>query len=195
MPTVNFANGWEGLTPDQARDLKAGKIVILDRDQSQGTDWQRFIQAAVIFEQPIDVVWGLFRQTARQEQYLAKLNKCVTVEDKGTYDKVDFFVKFSFISINYRVQHDFDPQNYYFYWSLDPGYKNKLKHLEGYWKLFKLDEQHTLARYGTIVNTSDLVPKSIQEVLTRQDLPQSLESVKKFIDSNGKYAKPGYTQK
>jgi len=192
VPTVSFENGWDGLTANQVRELKAGKIVILDKDQSQGTDWQRFIQAAIIFDQPVDVAWGLFRQTDRQEQYLSRLYKCVTVEDKGTYNKVDFFVKVSFINIDYRVQHNFEPENFYFYWTLDPGYKNKLKHLEGYWKLFKIDDTHTLARYGTIVNTSDLIPKSIQEALTRQDLPQSLDAVKKYIDSNGVYAKPGY---
>jgi len=190
--TVNFKDGWDGLSPDQIKRLKDGQVVILDKDQSQGVELQRFIQAAMIFNQPIDTAWALFRQTERQEQYLPRLYKVTVVEEHPTWNKNDFFVKFSFINIIYRVQHNFQPEKYYFYWTLDPGYKNDLKHLEGYWKLYKLDDKHTLARYGTIVNTSDLIPKSIQEYLTKQDLPESMNAVKKYIDSNGAFAKPGY---
>jgi hypothetical protein len=67
-----------------------------------------------------------------------------------------------------------------------------LKHLEGYWRLYKIDDNHTLARYGTIVSFSELIPKSIMETLTRQNLPTSLNAVKKYVDSGGTYAKPGY---
>lgn len=190
-PAASFNSEWEGLTDGQIRRLNAGEIVILDKDQSTGKEAQRFIQAAIIFDQPVDTVWKLFRQTERQAQYLPHLYKAVKVEDQGISDKVDFLLKFSLIKIDYRVQHNFDPANYYFYWSLDPGHKNDLKRLEGYWKLFKIDDSRTLARYGTIVNTSGLIPKSIQEYLTRKDLPQSLEAVKKYINSSGEYKKPG----
>jgi hypothetical protein len=195
VPTVNFSNAWDGLAPDQVSRLRAGEIVILDKDQSQGTDLERFIQAAIMLNQPIDVAWQLFRQTERQEQYLPRLYRSIMVEDKGSYNKNDFIVKISFITINYRVEHDFQPDKYYFYWALDPSYHNDLKHLEGYWKLFKIDDKHTLARYGTIVNSSDLIPKSLQDALTRKDLPESMDAVKKYIDSNGTYAKPGYQKK
>jgi len=191
VPTVSFANGWEGLTPEQVQRVKNGEVVLLDKDTSKGTDMARFIQAALIVTRPIEDSWKLFRQTARQAEYLPKLYKCVTIEDKGSYDKVDFFVKFAFINIDYRVQHNFEPDKYYFHWALDPAYKNDLKELEGYWKLFKIDDQHTLARYGTNVNASDLIPKSIQEALTRKDLPESMEAVKKYFDSGGTYAKSG----
>jgi len=190
-PAASFKTAWEGLTPGQISRIKAGQIVILGKDQSKGKEAQRFIQAAMIFDQPVDTVWKLFRQTDRQAQYLPRLDKAVTVEDQGSWNKVDFLVKFALIKIDYRVQHNFEPDHYYFYWSLDPGYKNDLKHLEGYWKLFRVDENHTAARYGTIVNTSNLIPKSIQGYLTRKDLPASLEAVKKYINSNGEYKKPG----
>jgi hypothetical protein len=192
MPTVNFKDGWDGLNPDQVKRLRDGQVVILDKDLSQGAQLQRFIQAAMILNQPIDQAWALFHDTQRQEQYLPRLYKVTTVEDHPTWNKEDFFVKLSFINLSYRVQHNFEPEKYYFYWTLDPGYKNDLKHLEGYWKLFKIDDKHTLARYGTIVNTSDLIPRSIQEFLTKQDLPESMDAVKKYIDSNGTFAKPGY---
>lgn len=192
VPTVSFKDGWDGLNPDQVKRLKEGKVVILDKDQSKGSEMQRFIQAAMILNQPVDKCWAIFRQTQKQEQYLPKLYKVTTVEEHPNWNKEDFFVKVSFVNIKYRVQHNFEPDKYYFYWALDPSYNNDLKQLEGYWKLFKLDDKHTLARYGTIVNTSDLIPKTIQEFMTKQDLPESMDAVKKYIDSGGTYAKPEY---
>jgi len=192
VPTVSFKDAYDGLTKDQISRLKAGEVVILDKDQSQGVETEHFIQAALYFSLPVDEVYKLLSNTLAQEKYLGKLYKVTSVEDHGSWNKEDFTAKISFITINYRVQHNFQPDKYYFYWALDPTYKNQLKHLEGYWKLYKIDEKHTVARYGTIVNTSDLIPKSIQEYLTTKDLPDSLGGVKKYIDSDGAWAKPGY---
>lgn len=192
VPSANSPEAWKGLTPDQIRRVKSGEVVILDKDQSSGEEAKRFIQSAIIFNQPIDVVWKIFRHTEKQEQYLPRLVSSPLVEDHERWNLNDFFVKFAFVNIKYRVRHNFEPENYYFYWALDPSYKNDLKHLEGYWRLYKVDENHTLARYGTMVIISELIPKSIMEEMTRRDLPESMEAVKKYIDSGGTYTKPGY---
>ena len=191
-PDTDNEDAWKGLTEAQINKVKSGEVVILDKDQSKGEESGRFIQAAVIFNQPIEVVWKLFRQTEKQEQYLPDLVESQLVEDNGNWDRVDFFVKILFIDIRYRVKHNFEPENYYFYWGLDHDYKNDLKHLEGYWRLYKLDDNHTLGRYGTIVILSSVIPKSIMEIMTRQNLPTNMSAVKKYIDSGGSYAKPNY---
>lgn len=194
-PSADNSEAWKGLTKEQIQKIKSGEIVILDKDQSRGEEAKRFIQSAMIFNQPIDKVWALFRQTQNQERYLPRLYESSLVEDHSNWNLNDFFVKFAFVNIRYRVRHNFEPENYYFYWALDPSYKNDLKHLEGYWRLYKLDENHTLARYGTIVIISELIPKSLMEEMTRKDLPESLQAVKKYIDSGGSYTKPDYKKK
>lgn len=195
VPLASSPEAWKGLTAEQIQRIKSGEIVILDKDQSQGEDAKRFIQAAMVFNQPIEVAWNLFRHTEHQEQYLPRLISSPLVEDHQSWNLNDFFVKFAFVDIRYRVRHNFEPDKYYFYWALDPNYKNDLKHLEGYWRLYKIDDSHTLARYGTIVIISELIPKSLMEQMTRSDLPESMQAVKKYIDSNGAYTKPGYTKK
>jgi len=192
VPTAESPEAWKGLSPEQIKKIKAGEIIILDKDQSSGDEAKRFIQAAMIFNQPIEAAWNLFIQTEKQEQYLPRLYDSPLVERYATWDKVDFYVKFAFIDIKYRVKHNYDNEQFYFYWALDPSYKNDLNHLEGYWRLYKVDDTHTLARYGTIVMLSELIPKSIMEEMTRRDLPESMQAVKKYIDSGGSYAKPGY---
>jgi len=194
VPTADDPKAWEGLTPAQIQKVKAGEIVIMGADQPQGDEAKRYIRAAMILNQPIDTAWALFRHTEKQEQYLPELVKSTLAEDHGNWDRIDFFVKILFVNINYRDIHHYEPENYYFYWALDPDHKNDLKQQEGYWRLYKLDDKRTLGRYGTIVQLSDLIPKSIMETMTKQNLPVDMAAVKKYIDSGGTWAKPGYTK-
>ena len=77
-------------------------------------------------------------------------------------------------------------------WTLAPGYKNDMKRLEGFWQYYYVDDQHTLARYGTLTETGFGVPVKVQEFLARRDIPESLGRVKKWVDSGGTFRKPGY---
>jgi hypothetical protein len=89
------------------------------------------------------------------------------------------------------VRHQWDDKKFRTWWALDPTYKNDLKHLEGYWHLYYMDDTHTFARYGTKLVVKDFIPKTVQEALTRRDLPASLESVRKRVNSHGTYKKKG----
>ena len=191
-PSADNLEAWKGLTPEQIKQVKAGEILILGANTPQGDEAKRFIQAAMILNQPIDTAWALFRHTEKQEQYLPELVKSTRAEDHGNWDRIDFFVKLLFFNIRYRDIHHYEPENYYFYWALDPDFKNDLKQQEGYWRLYKLDDKRTLGRYGTMIQLSDLIPKSIMEAATKQNLPVDMEAVKKYIDSGGTWAKPGY---
>ncbi len=194
VPVADNPEAWKGLTQDQVKKVKAGEIVILDKNLSSSDEAKRFIQTAMIFNQPIDAVWTLLSQTEKQEQYLRSLFDSPIIETHPTWNLSDFYVKVAFIDLKYRVRHDFESEKYYFHWNLDPSHENDLKHLEGYWRFYKIDQSHTLARYGTIVVVSELIPKSIMEEMTRRDLPESMQSVKKYVESGGTYAKPGYVK-
>jgi len=189
-PTADSPEAWKGLTAEQIKKVKQGEIVILTK-QGSGEE-ERFIKAAMIINQPIDVVWNLLCQTWRQEEYLPGLISSPLIEKHKDWNIVEFNVKVLFIKINYRVKHYIDSEHYYLHWNLDPSYHNDLKHLEGYYWLYKIDDKHTLIRYGTVVVVSELIPRSIQDALTKRDLPKNLQAVKKWLDSAGTYKKPDY---
>lgn len=180
---------WEGLTPEQAAAVRRGEILILQEDQSSADQQKRLIRSAMVFEQPIATVWALISQTERQDEYLPGLNKCELVKREGNWDQVDFHVKIFFVNIDYRVKHERDPERYYQWWNLDPSYDNDLAHLEGYWRFFPLADGRTLGRYGTKLVVARFVPQSVQEYLTKNDLPKNLEAVRKWINSGGTWQK------
>ena len=194
-PTANDPQAWKGLTPDQVKKVKAGQIVILDQDTSQGDQQKRFIQAAVIFSQPVDVVYKLFRQTETQARYLPDLESCKLISRNAKGDIVEFHVKILMMDIVYRIHHVYDDANCYLSWGLDPSFDNDIKQGDGYWRLFKYDDKHTLARYGTNVQVSSYIPAAVMDRLTKGNLPENLQAVKTYIDSGGTYRKPGYKGK
>jgi hypothetical protein len=195
IPTADEPAAWKGLTPEQIERVKKGEIVLLDKDTSEGGDQERMIEAAMIFDQPIDKAWSVIRRTELQHRYLPDLDNCVLVkrDDKG--DLVDFHVKIAMFTIDYRINHHYDDLNCHLWWHLDPGYDNDMKRVDGFWKLYKIDDAHTLARYGTRVEVISIIPDFIMERLTKSNLPVNMEAYYKNVQAGGTYTKPGFEEK
>lgn len=195
VPTAGDPKAWAGLTPDQVKKVKAGQIVIMDQDTSGAGDQKRFIQAAMIFNQPLEAAYKIFKQTEKQDRYLPDLESCKLVSRDAKGDRVDFHIKIMGVSIDYRIHHVYDDPNYTLTWGLDPSYDNDMKRVDGFWRLYQYDDKHTFARYGTNVEVLSIIPTFIMDKLTKNNLPVNLEAVKKYIDSGGTFVKPEYKGK
>jgi hypothetical protein len=177
----------EGLSVTDIASLEAGKIVVLKQDSGEGKNKKSLIKASLLFDQPIEKVWSMLKQTDRQKEYLPHLREAKIIEGNNDGNITEFMLKIMFFNIRYRVDHKFENGTYKLSWHLDPNYKNDLKELYGYYQLYKVDDTHTLARYGSRVDIGLLVPAFIEDALTRKDLPTALGNVKKWIDSGGKF--------
>ena len=179
----------EGLSVTDIARLEAGKIVVLKQDSGEGKNKKSLILASLLFNQPIGKVWDMLKQTDRQKEYLPHLREAKIIQGNNNGNITEFMLKIMFFNIRYRVDHTFDNADYKLTWHLDPNYKNDLKELYGYYHLYKVDDTHTLARYGSKVDIGLLVPGFIEDALTRKDLPTALGNVKKWIDSGGTFRK------
>jgi hypothetical protein len=149
----------------------------------------------MIFNQPIDAAYKLFKATEKQDRYLPDLDSCKLVSRNAQGDQVDFHVKILMVSVDYRIHHVYDDANYYLHWSLDPSFDNDMREQAGYWRLYQINDKHTLARYGTRIQLSTMIPEFVMTTLTKTNLPSNLSAVKKYIDSGGTYTKPDYKGK
>ncbi len=178
-----------GLSVTDTADLEAGKIVVLKQDSGEGRSKKSLIKASLIFDRPIDEVWRLIKCTECQKQYLPDLRESKLVKSSSDDNITEFLLKITVFNIRYRVYHKFQNDIYRAQWHLDPGYNNDLKELYGYWQFYRLDDNRTLARYGSKVDVGVMIPGFIEDYLTRKDLPKALDAVKKWVDSDGKYRK------
>ena len=191
VPTVDHPDAWKGLSAEQVKKVMAGEVVLLNEDTSKGEeDQKRFIYAAMIFDQPIEQVWKLHIDVDKQYRYLPDLVASPLVDK----ERCDFHVKIMMINIYYRVKYNFDKENYKFSWSLDPSYDNDMKRVDGFWELYKIDDKRTLGRYGTNIEVTSLIPEFIMDKLTRSNLPTTMDGCYKYIQSGGKWTKPGFKE-
>ena len=72
-------------------------------------------------------------------------------------------------------------------WDLDPAFDNDLAHVSGFWELFPLDENRTLARFGISVDVGPAVPGFLQDWITRKNVPGSMERARLWVNSEGRY--------
>ncbi len=189
-PTDKDPAAYRGMSAEQIARVKQGEIVILDRPEK--VEGRSMITAAFIFDQDIDTVWSLMTQGWRQEEYLPRLQRSKLYKKWDGGDQIEFHVEILGIGIDYRILGTRDKSHYYSHWKLDPDFDNDMKEVSGYWRFYWIDGHHTLARYGTWVQTGFGIPDFIQEYLTKKDLPSALAAQKKWVDSGGTWRKEGY---
>jgi len=194
-PTADDPEAWAGLTPAQIERVKKGEIVVLDQDTSSKDEQRRFIQAAMIFNQPIEKAWPLIRYPESQDRFMPNLDSLRLVSRDGGLDVMEFHTKVAMFTVDYQlIMHNDDAACHQWY-SLDPSYPNDLKRDDGYWKLYKIDDHRTLARFGIRVQVSAWIPEFVMTRLTKSDLPRNMEAFFKYVDSGGTYTRPGYKEK
>ena len=191
-PTDKDPEAYKGLTPKDIETIHKGEVAIIKDIGHEESTSKGFIKAAVIINQPLQKVYDLTAQDWRQDEYVPYLLKMTLIEKYADGNLDEELIKILFVTLHIRVRWYHHPQSYSFNWELDPKFKNDLRRLEGTWNFYYIDDTHTLGRYSTVSETGFGIPQSIQDYLTRKDLPEALNQVKLWLDSGSTYRKPGY---
>jgi hypothetical protein len=181
-PSASSAAGVLAGQPRPVVDqLFARKLVLLSRDEGP------FVEALVIFAQPRPRTLRLLAQTARHTEFRPELERIETVSwgDREVLD--DHHLKILFMPIQYRLRHRFDWEGARIWWELDPAFENDLSEVAGFWELYELEGDRTLARFGSRVVVGPSLPLWLQDAVTRKNLPATVERVRLWVDSNGTY--------
>jgi hypothetical protein len=181
-------DGMAGLTDSQKNDLKNGRIVFSATDKDKDSS---IIEAAIIFNKPLEEVWDMLSQTEDQIKYLKEVNKLKLIDRNGNTDAMWFQLKIMLFTVRYQINHHYNKDNMSFYWSLDPAYKSDFRELKGFWKFYPYENNKTFARYGSLVSFKFL-PLWLQDALKKKGIEKALKSVKCYVDSGGTCKKKGY---
>ena len=167
--------------PRVVEELFEEKVVLLTGGQGP------YVEALVIFQQPRRRALRLLAQTGRHAEFRPELERVETIRS-GKSESVDAHrMKVVFKTIDYHLRSHFDWKNSRISWELDPGYDNGVRALEGYWEMHELDAKRTLALFGSRVDVGPALPLWLQEAATRKNVPEAVERVRRWVDSNGSY--------
>lgn len=177
--------GLGGLTPEQKQELDRGEIV-LPQSLSKTPEGKPLVEAALVFEKSPEDVWRLLSPIEDQIKYLKEVRKITVLSEEPTRNHVEFTVR-KMKTVVYRVIHEYDQQNCYFYWNLDPEFESYIKELSGYWRFYPYKNGKTLARYGSIVSPKISIPGFIKNLLYKSGVRSSLQAVKRYVDTGGRW--------
>lgn len=194
IDTVPPATG-ESVGAKYLRELKPELKAQIDKEgqsllgEEKGADgsYGGYIRAVAIFHQSKKRVFELMTDTATQALYLPHIVNAIVAAKPTNGELTQFALKFLWSDVKFRVQHWFYPEMSRSEWNLDTSVPHDIKAQEGYWQLYELDANTTVGEYGTKVETGMAVPKFIQDMFARGDIPKALTAFRKYMDSNGKY--------
>ena len=146
-------------SPEIVRELNANNLVLLPADE----DGSLYINALVVFDQPLRRALDLLSQTERQPDYLPELKHMETVRRDGTAVIDDHHLRILFVPIDYRLRTETDFDAARIWWKLDPSRDNDLQVLEGYWQFYELDASRSLGEFGTRVVLGSALPGFLQD--------------------------------
>ncbi len=175
------------LSPDVQKKVQAEGQALMGEEKQDKDSYGGYIRAVAIFKQSKKRVFELMTDTAAQALYLPHLQSATVQARPANGELTEFVIKFLWQSVKIHVQHWFYPETSRSEWALDPTVPNDIKGQEGYWQLFELGPGLTIGEYGTRVETGISVPKFIQDMFARADIPKALTAFRKYMDSNGTY--------
>jgi hypothetical protein len=181
----------ETILASQPADLVARlmkkKVIVLQEIREEGSLRGGLVSSYVLFEKPIERVYLLLSQSARQVEFRPELTSIETVElgPDGPIDEQR--LKILFQRYVYRLEYRLSPKRRRIEWVLDKRFDNDFKDVLGYWELFEMEDGGTLGRSGTSIDVGPAIPAFLQDWVTRKNIPKAMKRVQRWVDSDGTY--------
>jgi len=190
-PSAPGGSVLDRFTPEELKKLEAGEAVyqLVQTEDADGKT-RGHGQSSALINAPIDLCFKIFCEFDKHHLFFPRKKKSEvkkTWDNKAlVYKEFDFYV----VTVEYTVLYTVDSDIHRVDFQMDREYPHDIEDTAGYFHFEKVDDQRTLFTYAaTKVETGVKVPGFIQEYITSRDLPNVVLSVKKRIESGGKWTK------
>jgi hypothetical protein len=177
------------LPPEERKTLDKEGQVLLEDDKSTDSGFGGYIRAVAIFHQSKKRVFELMAAPDQQSLFMPHVVSSVPMQKPANGQLTEFTLKVMLSHYRFHTMHWFYPETSRLEWWLDTSQKNDIAGQEGYWQLFELTPDTTVGEYGTKIDTGIHVPKWLQNIFARGDIPDALKAFRKYMDSNGTWRK------
>jgi hypothetical protein len=163
------------------------KEVVLQKVKTGPALPDDFFVAFVLFDVPVENAYRMLAQTSRQVEFRPDVRSIETVARPASGPVDEHRLRILFLDVRYRLRYQMDPAHHTMRWDLDPSFDNSLARVEGFWELYPLDAERTLARFGAVVDVGPALPRSLESWVTRKNLPRTIDRARRWVDSGGRY--------
>lgn len=178
------------LTAEQKAKLEKGDVVILkNKVNDQGAKVTSNSTALVVVNKPVADVWPVISGYEKLPEFIPRLILSEKYAEKDGKIGIRQCLKVLWKKVNYHVLQTEDAANHVLMFDLDKSQKNDIAETSGRWELHAQGDDKCLAVYTLALDTGMPVPRFIQNMLLNQDLPATMNAVKKRAESGGTYKK------
>lgn len=172
---------------DLVARLMEENVIVLQEITEEGAHRGAIVSSYVIFEKPVERVYMMLAQSARQIEYRPELQSIETIEwgPDGPIDEQR--LKILFRRYVYRLKYHLAPEERRIEWVLDERFDNDFARVFGYWELYEMTSGRTLGRSGTSIDAGPSIPTFLQDWVTRKNIPRAMKRVRRWVNSDGTY--------
>ncbi len=179
----------DSLTEENMAKLEKGKTVFEPRSLRVDGKSRGGGLVMVVVEKPRPEVWQYLISTKDDPEYMPRLLETSEYYRKGKEVGLRQVVKGVFKKIVYHVIQTRDVETYTVTWRLDDTKENGIVDTTGSWKIFEHGEGKCILAYTMSVDTGMSIPRPLEKLALRYDLPDVVQALKKRAESDGKYKK------
>ncbi len=180
-----------GMDEKEMNRLEKGEVIVNDTSVT-GPDGLKQLRgnAVAIIDAPPQEVWNTIMDHEHFEEFMPALDECSIVEDEGNTRVVSYRLKIAWADISYFLKLNYDRDRWHADGALDKTRPHKIADSRCTWDLEPLsDGTRTLVNYSVYVDSGRFVPKFIERLLSKRQLPNVLKNVRERTLSGGTWKK------
>ena len=164
----------ETLTKSEWKNLLDQKPICINNKIQENNKTLAFI----IIQKNWKKIFNLLANVKLQTEYMPRMKKTDILNTNKNKILARIEIKILTFTIYYHLIFVLDKNKKIITFKLDKTKDNSLKDINGYWKFYSNKKNSTLVEYYIDIKVGYFVPKYIENLLTKTDLPKILLSLK-----------------
>jgi len=178
------------LTADEvARMEKGGVVVKTETHPSEDGKLAARIKAYCIINKPPAAAWAVMLDYHRFHEFMPRLERVQILQKTKDTMKVAQTIRVPLGLVNYTLDLKFDRALGKVSWALDKSRKHDIADTFGAWEFSPYGNNKTSLRYTSTLDSGMLIPKFLEDLLIKNDLPEILLSMRRRTESDGTWKK------
>jgi ribosome-associated toxin RatA of RatAB toxin-antitoxin module len=180
-PALAQAQNMRELTATEQAKVEAGEIILESQTykDEQGRSRGRGLAIGYI-KAPKDKIIDTILKYEDYPQFMPRVKATEVYLRTDTAVNVKFTIEVVLVKVTYYLTHKVDRAAGIITWTLDKSKPNEIAATDGFWGL-KPYKDGTLVYYSVSADTGRAIPKTIEDYLTKKDLPNIINSIKKRV--------------
>lgn len=175
------------LTEALYEDLEEGKVLVFEKAlKKDGGRKETWMEALVLVDAPPCESWQVLNDLGHYYKFQPRLRESKIVKKQGSSTVVRLSFKAAWKKVFYHLRYTRDDKTMTLHYALDRSFPYNIGDARGWWQVIPHRQGNkTIIDYVSYVDTGMWVPRFIEKIFIKKDLPRVVSYVKKRIESGG----------